>query len=176
MHTTSKRITRYKQNSRTLQTKLQHVANKTPACCKQELHTVNKTFAHWKQNSSMLQTKELHAANKTLAHCKQKNYMLQTKLPHTANKTPARCKQKQNVLHVQDDVKDPGTCSRGSWRSEEKFMRLSRELRLLECCSEITRRQVCYPCKNKCVITCVITSVILSVITHVIFYKKCESH
>ena len=55
MHTTTKRITRCKLNSRTLQTKLQHAANK---------------------NSGTLQTKELHAANKTFAHCKQNSSML----------------------------------------------------------------------------------------------------
>ena len=77
MHTTSKRITHCKQDSRTLQTKLQYAANKRIIRCK--------------QNSSMLQTKELHAANKTPAHCKQKNHMLQTKA---------------KLLCAQDDVKD----------------------------------------------------------------------
>ena len=85
MHTTTKRITHCKLNSRTLQTKHQHAANK---------------------NSCTLQTKLQHTANKTPARCKQNSSTLQTKLPHTANKTPARCKQKQKVLRAQDDVKD----------------------------------------------------------------------
>ena len=74
MHTTSKRITRCKHNSSTLQTKELHAANKAPARCKRKNYT--------------LQTKLSHTANKTPARCKQKNYYtLQTKLPHTANKT-----------------------------------------------------------------------------------------
>ena len=137
MHATSKRITHCKQNSRaivkqnssTLQTKLRHAANKRTTRCK--------------QNFCTLQTKLQYAANKRITRCKQNSRTLQTKELHAANKTPACCKQKQKVMRMQDDVKDPGTCSRGSWRSEEKFTQVSQELRSLKCCSEITRRQVC---------------------------------
>ena len=109
MHTTSKRITRGKQNSRTLQTKLQSTANKTPARCKQKNYT--------------LQTKLSHTENKTPARCKQNSSTLQTKLPHTAKKTPARCKQKQKVLRVQGDIKDWDLVSWFSW-----FMAECREI------------------------------------------------
>ena len=51
MHTTRKRITRWKQNSLTLQTKFQRAANERIIRCK--------------QNSRTLQTKLPHTANKT---------------------------------------------------------------------------------------------------------------
>ena len=73
---------------RTLQTKLQHAANKTLVRCK--------------QNFSTLQAKENHAANKTHAQCKQNSSALKTKELYAANKTPAHCK----VLPAQGDVKD----------------------------------------------------------------------
>ena len=85
MHTTSKRITRRKQNSCMLQTKEKNAANKTPA--------------HYKQNSSMLQTKVLHNANKTPARCKQKNYI-------RCKQNSYRLQTKAKTLHAQDDIKD----------------------------------------------------------------------
>ena len=73
MHTTSKRITRCKQNTHTLQRKLQHAAKKPPACCKQKNYT--------------LQTKLQHVANKRITHCKQTSHTLQRKFQHAANKS-----------------------------------------------------------------------------------------
>ena len=65
-----------KQKNCTLQAKVPHTANKTPARCKQERNC----------------KKDLHTASKRITHCKQNHRTLQTKLLHTANKTPARCK------------------------------------------------------------------------------------
>ena len=86
MHTTSKRITRCKHNSSTLQTKELHAANKAPARCKRKNYT--------------LQTKLPHTANKTPARCKQNSRTLQTK---------------PKVLRAQDDVKDWDLVSWFSW-------------------------------------------------------------
>ena len=110
MHTTSKRITRCKQNSGTPQTKELHAANKTPAHCKQNSstlqtklqHAANKTPACCKRNSHTLQTKLQHAANKTPVRCKRNSRTLQAKLQHAANKTPARCKQNSCTLQAKE--------------------------------------------------------------------------
>ena len=100
MHTSSKRITRGKQNYYTLQTKFPHAANTTPARCKQKNYTLQT-------NSCTLQTKFHHATNKIIKRCKKKK-----KLSHTANNNSARCKKasahcKQKRKYcAQDDVKD----------------------------------------------------------------------
>ena len=85
MHTTSKRITRCKQNSHALQTKLQHGANKRTTSCKQKPHTLQTKLQH------VVNKRIIYTANKTSAYCKQNSCTLQTKA-----KTP----------HVQDDIKD----------------------------------------------------------------------
>ena len=115
MHTSSKRISRCKQNSRTLHTKLQHAANKRITRSKQNNYTLQTKFPH-------TANKPQHAANKKITRCKQKFHTLQTKLQHVANKKIKRCKQnfrtmqtKAKVLRAQDDVKDLDLVSWFSW-------------------------------------------------------------